>query len=55
MSMHIPLQYVDEPDCPPGMRLDEYRRLKAPPPRPTLRQRASRLRWRRSSRRRNPA
>jgi hypothetical protein len=55
MSMTAPLAYVDQPDCPPGMTLDEYRRLKAPPPRPSLRQRASRLRRRRSARRRRAA
>lgn len=54
-QMVPPLAYVDPPDCPPGMTLDEYRRRPGRPSRPTLRQRASLLRALREARRRRAA
>lgn len=52
MNVTLPLSYVDPPDCPEGMTLDEYRRQQARPPRRTLRRRAARLRFPRVRRRR---
>lgn len=52
MNVTAPVSYVDPPDCPPGMTLAEYRRLRPRSSRRGLRQRASLLRLFRSRRRR---
>ena len=43
-DMNVPMNYVDPPDCPEGMTLREYRRIRRPAePRPSRRVRFMRL------------
>ena len=46
--MNVPMNYVDPPDCPEGMTLREYRRIRRPAE-PLSRRRAL---WQRLRRRR---
>ena len=49
--MNAPMNYVDPPDCPEGMTLKEYRRLRHPAEPPSRR----RALWQRLRRRRRDA